>query len=264
MARPSRLLAVPLRWLAAGLDFALGGSLESRGTEHEEGDTPVPTRLRGGLGGSTVAFDSEVAPTLRTVPPAPPAGNEAGEAATSPALPKTLSTDRLVVLPRTPESAFAFWDVSSEAVARARTQSGRPSAPVRLRVRVCPADGRGEPVSGEYDVALAPGARSHYVTELPPDSELEVSIGIGDATRFFEFATAAPIRTPPRRPHPPGVTRWRDHTTGREVRGYEGIAGTTPTSPEDLDRNLPPSPPAGAPLAVTTPAPNPRAVPARR
>lgn len=257
----SRLLAVPARWFAAGIELALqviGPSDDRRPERAPAAERTASSRPRRSQEGGAVAFDQEVIPALRATPTQ--VETEPDEEATDPAsppLPDGPAIDRLVLLPRTPESAFAFWDPSEKA--------GRgPHAALRLRIRSRRVGAQEEHGWDERALLLAPAATSQYITGLEADTDVLAALGYEESDRFVEIAVSGLIRMPPRRPHQGAESRWRDHATGTEVSGYEAIAGTTPTSPGDLSRNLPPPPPSGTPVAVTTPAPNPRAVPARR
>jgi hypothetical protein len=113
-------------------------------------------------------------------------------------------------------------------------------------------------------VPVAPGASGLYLTDLPENETLEVSLGVASSGGFVEITASSILRTPPRTLRSGAQTHWRSHETGREVPGYQGIVGIERASADDLRRNLPSARPARATLSVLTPAPNPRAVPARR
>ena len=253
LGEPRRLLALPLRWLASMLGAVLDTLPEPR---------PVssPSSDRAPRATGAAAFDREIAaaalgpPTHQTPVPAGPTA--------SPPLPRGAAEDRLVVMVRTPETAFAFWDLTPASLEQMRM--GIDGRPARLALRVRVDEERGDGDRPVRVVLLPPGADSLYLTDLPERSLLDVSLGIACRDRFVELASCRTVRTPPRRPRPAAQACWRDHATGRDVPGYDVAIGRVPLPPADLARHLPPARPPSTPLSVVTPAPNPRAVPARR
>lgn len=255
---PLRLLAAPLRVVASGLDFALrvlgaGEALQREGAAVPDDDAPSPGEREAA---TEVPRRTELRTRLRIVHSrrAP----ESLETEPSPPLPAVADRDYVAVVPRSPETAFAFWVVSPESLGQARAEIEDPHAALAVRIRSRPPVARAERI-----VRARPGAETLYLGGLPPGAEITVEIGVASGGAFRATASASRTRLPARDLSVTTGARWRDHETGDDVESYATVAGIEAVSPRDLGRNLPPRPETGALVSVVTPAPNPRAVPAR-
>ncbi len=262
ISEPARMLAAPARWIAAGLGLAvelLGSDRGAAPLERKDQQAQKRSRYRG----AAVAFARPPAPLTSLVPRRP---RTVVFSQVSPTLPAARTTDYVAALARQPETAFVFWALSADTVARARhaqRDSPEPMA-VRIRPRRPGYETTTESAGATRVITLRPGASSLYVTGLRPGMDLEISVGFPSSERFVETTEPTFVRMPHRDLATVVGSTWRDHASGLSVPGYDGVAGTTAVSPRDLGRNLPPRPATSAPVSVSTPAPNPRAVPARQ
>ena len=185
IGEPSRLLALPLRLLASALDLLVDTSTKPARPAAQ----PHP-RSRSS---STAAFERDIAPdTARAVHATPPDDPPAQRAPSSRPLAEARSSDQLIVLPRTPESAFAFWNVTADSVERARAELRDPTCALALRLRE-----RSEPAGSPREqrvVPVAPGASGLYLTDLPENETLEVSLGVASSGGFVEITASSILR----------------------------------------------------------------------
>lgn len=258
IGNPWRLLATPLRIAASGIDFALRVLGAGDALQRERSPTPDDDAPPQGAHGAAAepGRRTELGRQLRIVHSRDSRGNL--EAEPSPPLPTVVDQDYVAVVPRTPETAFAFWAISPESFGHACDEIGDPEAALALRIRTRP-----PATPAERIVRARPGAETSYVCDLPPGAEIEFEVGAESGGVFRAAASPSCVRLPPRDLSVTTGARWRDHETGHDVEGYAAVAGTEAVSPRDLGRNLPPRPESGTLVSVVTPVPNPRAVPAR-
>lgn len=255
IAESARILSAPLRLVASGLDATLRLLGEGEPLARPRGASAGPRIARSPDGAAS--FDAPVTPR-----PAVRAdrADDVAPSAPSPNLPPS-ADGTTSILPRSPETAFVFWTARPSRIVALRERIGARTAPLALRVRVQAPDA---PDTQERIERLRPGADRSYVLALPAGARVEVTVGVhADGFHPVNDPVSAqmPHRSLSRRMATP---TWRDHETGRDVTGYEAIAGTRGVSPRDLGRNLPPHPGTGERVTVETPVPNPRAVPARK
>lgn len=253
----ARLAALPLRWLSRGLSAGLD-LIPSRETASDRGSGGAAT----GRPSGSVAFERDVVTRQGRPPTTPRTERKEPGPRASPPLPLAGGDDRLIVLARSPETAFAFWAVSGESLRRARGDMNPSGATLELRIRATQ-ENRDDRTVIDRAVVLPPGATSAYLADLPERSRLEVTVGLANAGRFVGIASST-IPTLARTLDDDTHATWREHVTGRTMPGYADVGGKAPAPSDELACNLPPALPTGDALAVVTPAPNPRAVPARR
>jgi hypothetical protein len=106
--------------------------------------------------------------------------------------------DRVTAMARDPSWIFVYWEVTDEAIERARAQLGEPGADCHLRVydttfRLF--DGLN--ANWFMDVPIYRPANNHYVHVGRPGATLYVDIGVrGGDGRFAPIARSGPVESP--------------------------------------------------------------------
>ncbi|MCB9534764.1 MAG: hypothetical protein H6704_00685 [Myxococcales bacterium] len=120
--------------------------------------------------------------SFATPPPSPPS-----------ALPLVGGRDRLEVVSRGPTSALMFWELTADAVARARATLG-PDQPSTLVLRVyANAPGTAAPAVTDHPVDRWLG---HRIVEAPAGARLTASLGMRAEASFVHIVDGTAVRLP--------------------------------------------------------------------
>jgi hypothetical protein len=123
------------------------------------------------------------APAPFTTPPPAPFG----------ALPLVGGRDRLEVIGRGPTSALMFWELTADAVARARATLG-PDHPSTLVLRTyANAPGTPAPTVTDHPVDRWLG---HRIVEAPAGARLTASLGLRAEASFVHIVDGTALRLP--------------------------------------------------------------------
>lgn len=140
--------------------------------------------------------------------PAAPAPFTTPSRAAAPALPLVGGRDRLDVIGRGATSALMFWELTADAVARARATLG-PDHPSTLVLRVYTnaptAPGTASPSVTDHVVDRWLG---HRIVEAPAGARLTASLGLRSDGAFVHIVDGAALRLPdevPLDPVPPAA-----------------------------------------------------------
>jgi len=110
------------------------------------------------------------------------------------ALPETYGRNRLVLLVVDPRQVHAYWEVTPDKLADARTAVGSPGPPPAL-LRFYGVDGSLTPDS--FDVPVNLQSRNWYVHLRSPDKSYYAELGLkGDAGQFVPLMQSNVVRTP--------------------------------------------------------------------
>lgn len=157
---------------------------------------PIPERL------SQAVPPARVVPAPQPPPPARPPRREDATATGHPVeMPAVYGKDRLSFMVRDPHWIHAYWEVTQEAVDRARAELGDRWEGHRWILRVAGHPSPGEPVGqGLFDIDISPNARNWYVQVPVPGIDYDGMIGIltRDGT-FYPLAKSNRVTTPPDR-----------------------------------------------------------------
>jgi hypothetical protein len=133
---------------------------------------------------------------------------EAGE------LPRSYGRDRIVLMPRDPWWAFAYWEVTPSSRVRALRMLGGDAESAREVLRVYDVTFitfTGDNAWLSFDVELPPGAEHWYLNLGRPAASFCAEIGLRTASgRFFPLARSKVIATPRSSPSPDTTVRWVD------------------------------------------------------
>ena len=177
-------LGIPMRWLATGLRTAAALMEGAAAPAQLLPQRPDEAALYERRAGPEPSAGREDLPD-RLHPPA----EDRRETGTTSPLPlernEAEAETILYVLARSPDSAFAFWEL-------ARAPCDGPASLSRaLRIRA------GFAEAGERIVRLAPEARSHYLTGLPEEGWVSVCLGLASATTFQPLTQEIFVQMPP-------------------------------------------------------------------
>jgi hypothetical protein len=126
-------------------------------------------------------------------------------------LPGHYGLDFLVVMPRDPDSLFAYWEVREEVRSRVGTDIGR-DATARLHdvLRVIVADPSGDHAGDVcWTIDLPPYASSWYVDVGRPNHRVQITLGVHDGSAgFYPLLPAVEIFMPGRGPSADEGVSW--------------------------------------------------------
>ena len=156
-------------------------------TDADDTTTPAESAL---LDGPEPVVAAQ-APKLAAKAPAPPAMEPL------PTLPDAFGSDRIVVMARDPESAFIYWELTPEGVARARGALGLSSERANLMLRVY----RGDAEAARFDDFPVNDwlGRYTWMTDQP-GQRISASIGFLADGVFVHITQGLPTRLPRRTP----------------------------------------------------------------
>ena len=119
-------------------------------------------------------------------------------------LPVARGRDFLVAMPRDPESAFLYWELTADGIDRARAALGQPGARLVLRVYLMPESAAADSAEAEVRDLPVDGWIGRYALELQrPGLRVVAAIGLlgeGDAGAFAHIVRAAAVSLPRRWP----------------------------------------------------------------
>jgi hypothetical protein len=133
-----------------------------------------------------------------------------------PALPDDYGRDRLVLLPRDPRSAFAYWEITAPARARGLAALGAAGEGARIVLRV--QDAAATPSTGEnawssFDLEPADDASSAYVALPRASVSCRAEIGLRSPDgRFFPLAASDSVTLPAAAVATDTTVRWVELT----------------------------------------------------
>jgi hypothetical protein len=120
--------------------------------------------------------------------------------------------DRVTAMVVDPERLFVYWEVTDEAIARARPELGAGGATAALSLRVYDVSGRifdGTNAHDYFDHAIARGDRQWFFSIGKPSSTAVVELGLkSDEGYFVRIARSGRADFPRREPVGPGGVEW--------------------------------------------------------
>lgn len=132
----------------------------------------------------------------------------------SQSIPWGYGRDRVTAMAVDPERLYAYWEVTDEAIARARAQLGRSGDDSWLDLRVHDVTGLlfdGGNAHHTLDVGIARSDRQWFLEIGRPTSEVIVELGLlARDGRFAPIARSKRVEFPRREPAPPGPVEWLD------------------------------------------------------
>jgi len=122
--------------------------------------------------------------------------------------------DKVAAMAVDPERLFVYWEVTDEAIARARTELGASGDDAWLDLRVHDVTGLvfdGGNAHHVVDVGVARSDRQWFLQIGRPTSEVIVEIGLlARDGRFAKVARSHRVEFPRREPAPPAAPEWLD------------------------------------------------------
>jgi hypothetical protein len=122
--------------------------------------------------------------------------------------------DKVAAMAVDPERLFVYWEVTDEAIARARAELGASGDDAWLDLRVHDVTGLvfdGGNAHHVVDVGVARGDRQWFLQIGRPTSEVIVEIGLlARDGRFAKVARSHRVEFPRRAPAPPAAPEWLD------------------------------------------------------
>jgi hypothetical protein len=130
--------------------------------------------------------------------------------------------DRIRAMAVDPERLFVYWEITDEAIARAREQLGPEGPRASLALRVYDVSGRifdGTNAHGSFDHVVSREDRQWFFEIGKPSSEACLEVGLrSDDGRFLRIARSGRVEFPPRVSRPPRRPAWLT------VRAWDGQA----------------------------------------
>ncbi|HVR63224.1 MAG TPA: DUF4912 domain-containing protein, partial [Polyangia bacterium] len=181
---------------------------------------------------------------------APAAGDEAvtgfppkydlGPDAEEPPMPRHIpwgyGQDRVTAMVVDPDRLFVYWEVTDDAIARARRELGKDGAGAWLSLRVYDITGRlfdGTNAHSYFDHKIERGDRQWFFDINKPTSGACVEVGLKSGEGFFvKVARSGRVEFPRRDPVPGGHVEWLTVTTasGPHAAPVPGGGGGEPAS----------------------------------
>jgi hypothetical protein len=122
--------------------------------------------------------------------------------------------DKVAAMAIDPERLYAYWELTDEAIARARTELGASGDDAWLDLRVHDVTGLvfdGGNAHHVVDVGIGRGDRQWFLQIGRPTSEVIVEIGLLSRDgRFAKIARSHRVEFPRREPAPPDAPEWLD------------------------------------------------------
>ncbi len=152
-------------------------------------------------------------------------------------IPWSYGRDRVSALPVDPEMLYAYWEVTDEAVARARAGLGPAGAEAWLSLRVYDVTGRlfdGTNAHGYFDSRIERDDRQWFFQVGKPTSHVVIDIGMKSHEGYFtKIARSGRVEFPRREPVPLSEPEWTTVrvTTGEVSGGSAGPIGGGPVHP---------------------------------
>jgi len=182
-----------------------------KAVKRRKGAAPSKRRAPGARRGPA-AVSPEAPPPERALdlqPGAPPVPGD---------IPWGYGDDRVTALARDPAWVFVYWELTDEAIERARAEVQAPEAPCILRVydttyRLFD----GTNANWYMDVPVHRPANNHYVCMDRPGSTFHVDIGVKSREgHFAKIARSAPVEMPRSEIAPDGRVEWMTVSAGGE------------------------------------------------
>lgn len=105
--------------------------------------------------------------------------------------------DRIVIVPRDPETAFVYWEITASGVARSGVRTLDPQFELRIRVR----DDAGE-AHVVFQASVNRWLDGTFVPFGEPDAVHDAVVGVVNGREFVPLATSQIVRAPRTRPGP--------------------------------------------------------------
>jgi hypothetical protein len=119
-------------------------------------------------------------------------------------IPWSYTQDRVTAMPVDPERLFVYWEVTDDAIARARTQLGAGGPGAWLNLRVYDVSGRlfdGTNAHGYFDHKVERHDRQWFFAINKPDSQAIVDLGLRSHEGYFvKVARSSRVEFPRRGP----------------------------------------------------------------
>lgn len=132
----------------------------------------------------------------------------------SQSIPWGYGRDKVTAMAVDPERLYAYWEVTDEAIAKARAELGRSGDDSWLNLRVHDVTGLlfdGGNAHHTLDVGVARSDRQWFLEIGRPTSEVIVELGLlARDGRFAPIARSKRVEFPRREPAPPGPVEWLD------------------------------------------------------
>lgn len=111
------------------------------------------------------------------------------------------SETKITALARGPYTLFVFWELTEEAIEKARASHGKSLPSLRWTLRLNKTDVDIDGATHLYDVTVDPSLNSYYLTVKEAGAIYSVAIGLtDDEGRFFPIAQSNQVTTPVDRP----------------------------------------------------------------
>jgi len=149
-------------------------------------------------------------------------------------LPWGYGRDRVTAMPVDPDRLYVYWEVTDEAIARARDGLGAAGETAWLSLRVYDVTGRifdGTNAHHYLDHRVERHDRQWFLTVGRPSSTACVEVGMKSSEGYFvRIARSARVDFPRAEPAPPGEVEWMSvHAATGEIEGSHTTAA--PPSP---------------------------------
>jgi hypothetical protein len=148
-------------------------------------------------------------------------------------IPWSYGMDRVTAMTVDPERLFVYWEVTDQAIARARAQLGQGGAGAWLNLRIYDVTGRlfdGTNAHGDFDHKLERHDRQWFFTINKPGSQAVVDVGLRSHEGFFvKIARSGRVEFPRRGPVTWNEPEWMSVRSSGEItpagHGLPGQAG---------------------------------------
>src|SRR5579884_2235497 len=104
-------------------------------------------------------------------------------------LPWSYGEDRVTAIVRDPDSAYAYWEITDDGIARARARLGPAGASGWCNLRVYDTTGRdfdGTNANDYFDIRVDRADREFYLMIRRPGSSIHVEVGIKSHEGYFQ------------------------------------------------------------------------------
>lgn len=132
---------------------------------------------------------------------APPFAHDEARERPLPELPAGYGRARVVLLPRDPYWAFAYWEIPQKEARALLRRTGETWERVRWVLRLFSPDKTRAPEDAFFDVTIDPFAIGWYLHLSPPGTSFQAEIGLCDSrNRFWGLVCSNTMILPPDRP----------------------------------------------------------------
>jgi hypothetical protein len=144
-------------------------------------------------------------------------GSEPGPPVDTGELPWSYGGDRVTAIVRDPDSAYLYWEITDEAIGRARERLGPSGGSGWCNLRIYDTTGRdfdGTNANDYFDIQVDRNDREYFLMIRRPNSTIQVEVGIKSHEGYFQsIARSGRAEFPRNDPSPNTFLEWMTVTS---------------------------------------------------